>query len=165
LASGRSPSGACSPAFQVSRGPRGVSSSAVQLLGGGTVYFCGYRSNRINFSVASFASLPRVRLLLSFSGYCAVVGVGVFSGDRRWRSSVCFPSGTGGEAWLCRGEADIDSVRRRMEEVGILLLRLSFPLLAVAAGVEVDWILVLRGRVWFLPRKLLQKKTNECMEY
>ena len=45
---------------------------------------------------------------------------------------------------LCRGEADIDSVRRRMEEVGILLLRLSFPLLAVAAGVGVEWILVLR---------------------
>jgi len=31
-----------------------------------------------------------------------------------------------------------------MEEVGILLLRLSFPLLAVAAGVGVEWILVLR---------------------
>lgn len=29
LASGRSPSGACSPAFRVSRGPRGVFSSAV----------------------------------------------------------------------------------------------------------------------------------------
>ena len=38
----------------------------------------------------------------------------------------------------------MDSVRRRMEEVGILLLRLSFPLLAVAAGVGVEWILVLR---------------------
>jgi len=47
----------------------------------------------------------------------------------------------------------MDSVRRRMEEVGILLLRLSFPLLAVAAGVGVEWILVLRvdpGELRFL---------------
>jgi len=47
----------------------------------------------------------------------------------------------------------MDSVRRRMEEVGILLLRLSFPLLAVAAGVGVEWNLVLRvdpGELQFL---------------
>ena len=46
---------------------------------------------------------------------------------------------------VCRGGAVIDFVRRWTEEVGFLLLRLLFPMLAVVvAGVEAEWILVLR---------------------
>lgn len=52
---------------------------------------------------------------------------------------------------VCRGGAVIDFVRRWTEEVGFLLLRLLFPLLAVVvAGIEAEWILVL----WVDPGEL-----------
>jgi len=61
------------------------------------------------------------------------------------------PSSSGGGALSRRGGDDFDSVRRWTEEVGFLLLRLLFPLLAVVvAGVEAEWILVL----WVDPGEL-----------
>ena len=52
------------------------------------------------------------------------------------RDRVCWPLGSGGAAMVCWGGAVIDFVRRWTEEVGFLLLRLLFPLLAVVvAGV------------------------------
>ena len=67
------------------------------------------------------------------------------------RVKVCLPSSSGGGALSRRGGDDFDSVRRWTEEVGFLLLRLLFPLLAVVvAGVEAEWILVL----WVDPGEL-----------
>jgi len=114
--------------------------------------------------VASSTSLPRVRLLLSFSGDCASVGVGIFSGDRRWRSSVCFLSGTGGEACLCRGEADIDSVRRRMEEAATFRSFCRKKGRGRTPGIERDCnrLLVL-GRRWIhfrLPGPTAQRRSS-----